>query len=254
MMSYRIEEYGRGRGSAKATVAVSLYNYQQFIVEALDSVANQTLKALSLLVVDDASRDKSAERASRWLQRYGSRFVRAALVRRTSNGGLAAARNLALQLVESPLLFIFDADNSIYPRCLERLSEALEADPRAAMAYCVIEVFGKDRRLMGTPVWHRDRLASGNYIDAMSLLRTKILRRLNGYASMSVPGWEDYDLWCRFAENGLYGVRVPEILARYRVHSSSMLNTDTNRMERSKLLIAEMLQRHPWLKIGLEKH
>jgi glycosyltransferase involved in cell wall biosynthesis len=254
MTNYHIEEQGRGQGSAKVTVAVSLYNYRQFIVEALDSVANQTLKVLSLLVVDDASRDNSAERASHWLRKHRSRFVRATLVRRIPNGGLAASRNLALELVESPLLFILDADNSIYPRCLERLSEALEADPHAAMAYCVIEVFGEERRLMGTPLWNPDRLARGNYIDAMTLLRTKILRRLKGYASMRVPGWEDYDLWCRFAEKGLYGVRVPEILARYRVHSSSMLNTDTNRMERSKLLVAEMLERHPWLEINLEEH
>jgi glycosyltransferase involved in cell wall biosynthesis len=254
MTNYHLEEHGMRRGRAEITVAVSLYNYRQFIAEALDSVANQTLKSISLLVVDDASRDGSAERASHWLRKHGSRFVRASLVRRASNGGLAAARNLALQLVESPLVFIFDADNFIYPRCLERLGEALETNPRAAMAYCVLEVFGEERRLMGTPLWSRDRLACGTYIDAMSLVRTGVLRRLGGYASMCVPGWEDYDLWCRFAERSLYGVRVPEILARYRVHGASMLNTDTHRIERIKLLIAQMLERHPWLKISLEKH
>ena len=107
---------------------------------------------------------------------------------------------------------------------------------------------------MGTPLWSRDRFAEGNYIDAMSLLRTKVVCRLGGYALMCVPGWEDYDLWCRFIEQGLYGVRVPEILGCYRVHGSSMLNTDTHRIERIKPLIAEMLEKHPWLKISLEKH
>ena len=254
MKDYQIEQHGRGRGSAKITVAVSLYNYRKFIVEALDSVENQTLKSISLLVVDDASRDGSAQLASRWMRKHGARFVDATLVRRSSNAGLATARNLALELVKTPLLFILDADNLIYPRCLERLKKALEAEPRAAMAYCILEVFGEERRLMGTPLWSRDRFADGNYIDAMSLLRTKVVRRLGGYALMCVPGWEDYDLWCRFVEQGLYGVRVPEILARYRVHGSSMLNTDTHRIERIKPLIAEMLEKHPWLKISVEKH
>jgi glycosyltransferase involved in cell wall biosynthesis len=254
MTNYHIEEHGKGKGSASITVTVSLYNYQQFIVEALDSVADQTLKSISLLVVDDASRDNSADTALRWMRKHGSRFVRSTLVRRVSNEGLAAARNLALKLVESPLVFIFDADNSIYPRCLERLGEALEADPHAAMAYCMLEVFGEEHRLMGTSLWSQDRLAGGNYIDAMTLIRTKVLRRMGGYASMCVPGWEDYDLWCRFAENRLYGARVPEILARYRVHGTSMLHTDTRRIERVNLLIAEMLERHPWLNIRFEKH
>jgi glycosyltransferase involved in cell wall biosynthesis len=252
MTDYHLEEHGRGRGLARATVAVSLYNYRRFIVEALDSVASQTLKPISLLVVDDASRDGSADRASCWMRKHGSRFVRATLVRRGFNAGLAAARNLALKLAESPLLFILDADNSLYPRCLERLEEALEADPRAAMAYCILEAFGEECRLMGTPLWSRDRLAGGNYIDAMSLLRTKALRRLGGYASMHVPGYEDYDLWCRFVENGFYGVHVPEILARYRVHSASMLSTDTHPKKQMQHLVAEMLEKHPWLKISLE--
>jgi glycosyltransferase involved in cell wall biosynthesis len=252
MTDYYIESYGSRRGSAGVTVAVSVYNYHKYIGEALDSVAAQTLKPVSLLVVDDASRDGSAESVSRWMRKHGPRFISALLVRRTSNAGLAAARNLAIRLVESPLLFIFDADNSLYPRCLERLSEALAADPHAAMAYCILEVFGEECRLMGTPLWNRDRLAIGNYIDAMSLLRTDVMRRLGGYASMPIPGYEDYDLWCRFVENGLYGVRVAEILARYRVHSASMLRTDTHSKKKMQHLVTQMVKLHPWLKISPE--
>ena len=33
-----------------------------------------------------------------------------------------------------------------------------------------------------------------------------------------LSGWEDYDLWCRFAEIGLYGSQVAEDLALYRIH------------------------------------
>src|SRR5262249_7187829 len=97
-------------------------------------------------------------------------------------------------------------------------------------------------------------LAHGNYIDAMTLIRTARLREAGGYARMSVTGWEDYDLWCRFAELGWTGVRVPEILARYRTHGTSMLNTTTRREEKAALLITEMRARHPWLAITLEKH
>jgi hypothetical protein len=150
--------------------------------------------------------------------------------------------------------FVLDADNALYPRCLERLTAALAGARRASFAYPLIEMFGEQRGIMGTALWSRARLAAGNYIDAMALLRTERLREVGGYHCLPVPGWEDYDLWCRFAERGWYGVRVPELLARYRTHGTSMLNTTTRQRTRAEQLIAEMTRRHPWLTITLERH
>jgi len=252
-MDHDLQTFVGRPGPAEVTVGVSLHNYGQFVLDALNSVRTQTLGTLSLIVVDDASTDAGAERARRWLVRNRRRFVRTTLVRRRRNAGLAAARNLALELTETPFFFTLDADNAIYPRCLQRLVSALRADRRAAMAYCVIERFGQECGLMGTSAWSGERLAGGNYIDAMALLRTTRLRQVGGYAAMTVPGWEDYDLWCQFVERGWHGVRVPEILARYRVHGASMLHTVTCRRERAGALIAEMRNRHPWLTIPQEQ-
>lgn len=249
-----VVDAGHGRGRALVTVAVSLHNYGRFIVDALESIASQTLARIELVIVDDASTDRGPERTTRWLHRHGRRFIRARLLRRVTNAGLAAARNLALADARAPHFFVLDADNALYPRCLERLAAALAADRTCAFAYPVIETFGDTRSLIGTPVWSRARLAGGNYIDAMAMLRTARLRAIGGYARMAVPGWEDYDLWCRMAEYGWTGVRVPEILARYRTHGGSMLNTTTRRRERAALLIDEMTTRHPWLTITLERH
>jgi glycosyltransferase involved in cell wall biosynthesis len=249
----RLVEYDSRRRAA-VTVAVSLHNYGGFIIEALDSVEAQTLDGIELVVIDDASTDDGPERSARWLRRHRRRFTRALLLQQAVNGGLAAARNLAVAHAEAPLLFVLDADNAMYPRCLERLAAALAAARASAFAYPVIEVFGENRGLMGTPVWSRSRLAAGNYIDAMALIRTSRLREVGGYARMPVTGWEDYDLWCRFAERGWPGIRVPEILARYRAHRSSMLNTTTRREDRTAALINDMKSRHPWLTITPEQH
>jgi glycosyltransferase involved in cell wall biosynthesis len=245
-----------GRGSCRpaVTVAVSLYDYAAYIGDCLDSVRAQTLGAIEIIVVDDASNDDGGARAARWMRRHGHRFVRATLLRQVTNAGLASARNVALERASAPLFFVLDADNMIYPRCLERLAAALAADRTSVFAYPVIEAFGDSPGLMGTSTWSRDRLASGNYIDAMALIRTRRLRTVGGYAQMSVPGWEDYDLWCRFATRGWTGVRVPEILARYRTHQASMLNTTTRREARAATLIDEMRSRHPWLTISTGRH
>ena len=249
-----VHRFGRDGATPRVTVGISLHNYGRFILEALDSVRAQTLADVELVVVDDASTDEGPDRCERWMQRHAPRFIRATLVRRLCNKGLAATRNRAVEEANAPLFFVLDADNAVYPRCLARLADALEASPDAAFAYPVLEVFGAERRLMGTPLWSPERLAQGNYIDAMALVRVECLREMGGYARMPVTGWEDYDLWCRFAERGWCGVRVPEILARYRVHESSMLNTITRTRERTGALIADMIARHPWLTITPERH
>ncbi len=249
---YKKAVFGRGSWRAGITVGVSLHNYGQFIIDALDSVAAQTFERLSLIVVDDGSTDNGPKRTLHWLQLHEHRFMRAVFVSRERNHGLAEARNLALELTQTPFHFVLDADNLLYPRCLERLSAALKSDRNAAMAYPLIEVFGDECGLMGTAVWSRERLEHGNYIDAMSLIRTARLREIGGYAMMSVTGWEDYDLWCRFVEHGWYGIRVPELLARYRVHGGSMLNTITRRKKNASKIVNEMKMRHPWLRLKLE--
>jgi glycosyltransferase involved in cell wall biosynthesis len=242
--------YVAGRSRPAVTVGISLYNYERYVIDTLESVRAQTLESIEIIVVDDASSDGGALRAERWLRRHSGRFVRTLLIRQSTNAGLAAARNRAVDLAAAPYFFVLDADNLLYPRCLEQLRTTLRATPRAAFAYSLIEIFGSERGLMGTPVWSRQRLREGNYIDAMALIRTRALRQVKGYAKMVVPGWEDYDLWCRFAERGWIGVRVPQILARYRTHTASMLNTITRRRERAALLLAQMKRRHPWLRIG----
>ena len=78
------------------TVAVSLYNYAQFLPECLDSVLAQRHAAIELIVVDDVSTaDDSLAVASAWLQEHAQRFSSVLLLRHRRNQGLARARNTA---------------------------------------------------------------------------------------------------------------------------------------------------------------
>lgn len=233
--------------SAPIAVCVSLYNYAQYITEALTSVYQQCLETIDLIIVDDASSDTSANVAASWLRQHSRRFNQVLLLRHHRNSGLSASRNTAISQVASPFVFILDADNALYPRCLGQCLEAIEA-AQAAVAYPLIEKFGSETGIMGNVVWSRDRLARQNEIDAMALIRRSALEAVAGYTPMPW-GWEDYDLWCKLIERGEVGVLVPEILARYRVHASSMLRTTTHQQRNFQRLMADMTHRHPWLNL-----
>lgn len=214
--------------SALATVIVSLYNYQEHIVECLESIRMQTFAGLDLVVVDDCSQDASLEAAREWFGRHGSRFGRYLLLRHASNGGLARARNTAFAQSRTEYVFVLDADNLLYPRCVEALAAALD-NCCASFAYCIHEKFGDVHGISNFEPWTPASLRTANMVDAMVLLRKSVWEAVGGYSpNMPVMGWEDFDLWFKLARAGGWGVLVPEILAKYRAHRGSMLNCVTN--------------------------
>jgi glycosyltransferase involved in cell wall biosynthesis len=229
------------------TVAVSLYNYAQFLPECLDSILAQRHTAIELVVVDDVSTaDDSLAVAGAWLQEHAQRFSRVLLLRHRRNQGLARARNTAFAHARASHVFVMDADNTIYPRAIGRLRQAIETS-RAAAAYTQMELFGTKSAVGLADIWRPKWLRHGNYIDAMALISRSAWRDVGGYTHIE-GGWEDYDLWCKFIEQGYVAAFVPEMLCRYRVHRSSMLRTETSRSYDA--VFVEMTMRHPWMKLA----
>jgi len=235
----------QGAGEAEIVVVIPLYNYAQTVTEALESVVQQDLATLAVIVIDDRSTDDGGQRAVEYLQDHRSRFARARLVRHDRNLGLAMSRNSGIIQSCEPYLFMLDADNRLRPPALSRLLDALRHSS-ADFAYSQLRFFGDVEGIGIADVWEPQRLVTGNYIDAMALIRREALLAAGGYASMAVEqGWEDYDLWCRFAELGFEGVFLPELLCEYRVHKTSMLQARTNKSYSA--LMAEIGLRHPRL-------
>jgi glycosyltransferase involved in cell wall biosynthesis len=235
---------GRAAGAA-VTIVVPVYNYADFVGEALASAAAQTLGAIDLVVVDDASPDDATDMVQLWLKANAGRFGSAMLLRHKFNAGLGFARNSGLAAAETPFVLPLDADNRLRPRAAETLLAALESS-RGAFAYPAIQQFGDKSDVIGAARFSVPALQQGNYIDAMALVRKSAWAAAGGYDNVRY-GWEDYDFWCRLAERGHFGIAVTEVLADYRVHAKSMLHTTTEVQDHKPDLIADLTSRHPWL-------
>src|SRR5205823_5098251 len=234
-------QYHRG-DDAEVAVIILVYNYKCTVIEALQSVVRQDLHKLAVSVIDDCSDDGSSDEIAKFLASEVPRFTRATIIRHNSNEGLATSRNSGITWSREPYLFMLDADNRIRRPALSRLFTALRCSG-ADFAYSQTSKFGEKIGIGAADIWSPSRLTSGNYIDAMALIRRGALLAVGGYhVSAAQQGWEDYDLWCRFAERGFQGIFVPELLCEYRVHKMSMLNKETNCSTES--LMAEMMLRH----------
>ncbi|MFM2302984.1 MAG: hypothetical protein RLZZ135_387, partial [Cyanobacteriota bacterium] len=141
-------------------------------------------------------------------------------------------RNCGLKLARAPFVFILDADNWIYPNCLDTLYQAINTSGCAAV-YGIINRFntdtGKGAGLISFYEWDVRELLNGPYIDAMAMFKKDILLQIGGYSTelmlIAWSGWEDYDIWLNLAQSGYNAKLIPQILSAYRVHPNSMINT-----------------------------
>ncbi len=218
-------------------VVVTLFNYARFIGECIGSIeraAAELAQPIEILIVDDASTDDSLAQAT-LAQERSPLPVR--IVAKRFNTGLADARNVGIRLAQAPLVFMMDADNLVYRAALRELYDAISAGECAA-AYSML------CRFRGTPAtrlgllssydWDAQILVQHPYVDAMALFRRDALLELGGYDNelnqIGWFGWEDYDMWLRFAQRGWKVAFVPNILGLYRKHETSMIKT-TNLFE-----------------------
>jgi hypothetical protein len=215
-----------GSPARQVAVIVPLYNHAGVVLDALDSVTASTERDWELVVVDDGSSDHGPRDVEGWLREHDG--VAGRLVRHHVNRGLPAARNTGVAHTEAEMLVMLDADNQLRPTALERLLAALRADPAAAFAYGIVDRFNADGPvgLISVFPWDPERLRESNYIDALAMIRRERLLDVGGYSEdpRLALGWEDYDLWARFAEAGEHAAFVPEMIARYRLSHSSMVS------------------------------
>ena len=106
------------------SILIPAYNAEKWIAYTLESASAQTWPRKEIIVVDDGSRDRTAEVA----RRFASKEVSVVSI---ANQGAAAARNHALQLSQGDYIQWLDADDLLAPDKIERQLGALgEVDSR----------------------------------------------------------------------------------------------------------------------------
>ncbi|KQM18283.1 hypothetical protein ASE49_08645 [Novosphingobium sp. Leaf2] len=241
--------FKRGDLARKVSVIVPLHNYAYLIEQTLATVAAQSLKDIALIVVDDASTDDSLTVVERWMRDDAPDHLACVLLTNVSNAGLSVTRNTGIAQSRSEYCFFLDADNLLFPRCLEKHVRALDARQDCVGAYSILEEFGSVSQLIGANVFDKNRLKKGNYIDAMTMLRRDAIERLEGFLPIK-HGWEDYELWLRLCEAQERLLHLPEVLSRYRHHQKSMLRQQTNVGQNIDDLHRNIEQLHPWVQLA----
>ncbi len=216
---------GEAADGPLVSVVIPMFQSESWIAETLESVAAQTYPLVETIVVDDGSSDSGANLVSGFAE-SAERPVR--LVR-TTNNGVAAARNLGIAESNGAYVALLDADDLWRPEKLESQVTQLE-ESGSPMCTCGYEFFDdRTRRRIGVvrvddgSAALRGWLAlegNGLALASTALIRRQALEDLLRFDSLfSISA--DLDFALRVGETGHIDA-LPEVLVRYRLHPGQM--------------------------------
>ena len=93
----------------KVSIIVPFYNVEGYIEKCLDTLVNQTLEDIEIILVNDGSIDKSIEIVNKFLRRYPEKLV----YLEKGNGGLSDARNYAIPYAKGEYVAFLDSDDYV---------------------------------------------------------------------------------------------------------------------------------------------
>ena len=92
----------------KVSIIIPVYNVEKYLKKCLDSVVNQTLKDIEIIVVNDGSPDNS----QKIIDEYAKKYSQIASYTK-ENGGLSDARNYGIKKSKGKYLAFIDSDDFI---------------------------------------------------------------------------------------------------------------------------------------------
>lgn len=177
------------------SVVIPTHNRASMLLEALQSVFQQSLQPAEVLVVDDGSTDRTQE----ILAHLGNTVQ----YLRLPNSGVSGARNSGWRSAKGDWIAFLDSDDLWLPRKLERQINALAACPSTPLCY-TDEIWIRNGKRVN-PCKHHAKHSGLIFQHCLprciispssALIRKDVLEELGGFDE-SLPVCEDYDLWLR---------------------------------------------------------
>jgi glycosyltransferase involved in cell wall biosynthesis len=201
-----------------------VYNAGQYLVQAVESVLNQTFQNFEVLLLNDGSTDNSLQ----VLESFAARDCRCR-VHTGPHRGLVAVRNTGLELAEGEFIILMDADDICFPDRFEKQIRFLKANPECVVVGSRVILIDPEGMRLRVDVDHFEHAeidaanltGVGSFIcNPAAVIRRSALEKVGAYREGFTQA-EDLDLFLRLAEFGRLA-NLPEILLSYRQHINSI--------------------------------
>lgn len=230
----RIGKYVKN-DSPRVSIITPAYNVAEHISDTLLSVFAQTFKDFEMIVVNDGSPDTQR------LEEVLTPFFDKIIYIKQENGGVAKARNTAIENARGEFIAFLDGDDQWLPEKLETQIKFLD-ETDYQMVYCNAAFFGDSHHK--SPTFMKQSPSNGevttislinaecNVITSGTILAKSALDKFGLFDSKTKRS-EDFELWFRLAKNGIKIGYQKQILIKYRVGTEGLSGDNIKRAERN---------------------
>jgi glycosyltransferase involved in cell wall biosynthesis len=205
------------------SVLMAVYNGQEYLRAAVDSILAQTFTDFEFIIIDDGSSDQSLS----ILKEYEAKDKRIRLVSRP-NKGLTKSLNEGIALAKGQYIARMDSDDVAFPERFAVQVKFMQANPAVACAggqYELIDDADRYLTTMNVPLDDKrlQELALDGYTSIChpcAMMRRSMAQQVGGYCEDFLTT-QDLDLWLRLGEIGKLA-NVPETILKYRLHPESV--------------------------------
>ena len=217
-----IEQEQWPKDNPLVTVVILCFNYGRYLEDAIDSVLNQTLQNLEIIVVDDASTDLQSLGVLNNLNQFRTQVIC------QQNQKPSIARNNGIKNAKGKYICCLYADDKLKPTYLEKCVARMEAE-NLDICYSWLQEFGESHEICPSLDFSLETLIQYNGVIVSAVFKRDIWEKTGGYNPQMTHGYENWDFWIAIAKLGGIGATVNEPLFLSRKHSHSMLDEALDR-------------------------
>ena len=193
---------------------MGIYNCEDTLAKAIDSILQQTYTDWELIMCDDCSTDGTYALAEKYSKQYPDKII---LLKNESNKKLAYTLNHCLKYAKGKYIARMDGDDISVPERLEKQIAFLENNPEYQLVGTLMQRFNEDGLAdVEIKVEKPDKysmLGQPPFNHATILTYKYVYDELGGYTvEPRTERGQDYDLWFKFFAKGYKGYNLQEAL------------------------------------------
>lgn len=223
------------------SVIMSVYNGEKYLVQAIDSILNQTYKNFEFIIIDDCSIDNS----SHILQEYAQKNSRIKIIKKEKNIGIKGFienLNLGISIAKGKYIARMDQDDVSLPERFQKQVDFLENNPEITLVGAQLNLINEQNKITGEAIaalQHRDIVK--RITSQIQLFHPVIMFRKdqNIQYREKFLYCEDYDLYLNLITQGKKLANINEKLLHYRILESSISRKGDNFVK--KLMVEKAL-------------
>lgn len=227
------------------SVYIVTYNSSKYIVDALESVKDQTYDNIELIVSDDCSTDNTIEVVQGWLNKNLKRFSRVQLLTIQTNTGVSANVNRARNACKGKWIKGFAGDDILLSTCIEDNMDYVSKHPEAqiVLSNSIIFFDNSEKTYIqkpGTAVPNFFDLSAADQYEQLVRHNELLMNPNSQFASANLLQSFAVDEHIKFMEDRqfywnctLNGIRIHYLnkeTVKYRKHADALTGTSTKRL------------------------